>query len=166
MGDQVDHGDVALLGGAALDGDEIRDADLEEIELLLHGLLRHLRLVLRHLERRPVRRLRLRLNLDGRGERPALLVGRRQVVLVFGHRDGIHARPGGRVPEPPADVALDGLCVQPFAPDPLHEQRHRHLALAEARDADGRREIGGGVLEGVVHLVRRYVDRQLDLVLG
>ncbi len=162
--DEVDDGDVAVLRRAAFDRDELGDGALEQLELRLHRLLRHLDLVLRHLERRPVGRLGLRLHLDGRREDPVLLVGRRQLELVLGHRDRVDARAGGGIPEPAADVAVDRLLVDALASDALHEERHRHLALAEARDADAAREVGGGVLDGVMHVVRRDVDRQLDLV--
>ena len=136
------------------------------LELGVDRLGRHLRLVPRHLERRPVGRLGLRLHLDGRGERPVVALARRQLVLVLGLGDRIHARPRGRVPEPAADVALDCLRVQALLADALHEQRARHLALAEAGDADVLREVVRRVLDGVVHVVRRDINGEPDLVVG
>ena len=137
---------------------------LQQLELRLHDVLRDFDLVPRHLERRPVGRLRLRLHLDGRREDPVLLVGGRQLELVLRHRNRVDARAGGGVPEPAADVAVDRLLVDALAADALHEERHRHLPLAEARDPDRAGEVGGGVLDGVVDVVRRDVDGQLDLV--
>ena len=137
------------------------------LELRVDGLLRHLGLVPRHLERRPVGRLGLRLHLDGRREDPVVAFARRQLVLVLAA-----ARPGStrarvrRVPEPAADVALDRLLVDALLADALHEQRHRHLALAEAGDADALGEVVRRVLDGVMHVVRRDIDREPDLVVG
>jgi hypothetical protein len=41
----------------------------------------------------------------------------------------------------------------------------RNLPSAEARNLDALREIVGGVLDGVVDVVRRNLDRQADAVL-
>jgi len=59
---------------------------------------------------------------------------------------------------------FDGLRVETLLADALHEDRPRHLSLAEARDAHGRGEVVCRVLDGVVDIVRRDVDGQLDLV--
>ena len=61
--DEVDDGDVTVLRGAPVDGDELGGRLLQQLELGLDDVLRHLDLVLRHLERRPVGGLRLRLHL-------------------------------------------------------------------------------------------------------
>ena len=60
----------------------------------------------------------------------------------------------------------DRLRVEALLADALHEERHRNLALAEPGNANGGGEVVGGVLDRVVHVVRRHVDGQLDLVLG
>ena len=125
---------------------------------------RHLGLVLRHLELRPVGGLGLRLHLDGGREAPVLALARRQLVVVLRLGDRVDAGTGGGVPEPAADVALDRLGVETLLPDALDQDRPRHLALAEARDARRRGEVVGCVLDGVVHVVRRHLDRELDLV--
>jgi hypothetical protein len=62
-------------------------------------------------------------------------------------------------------VALDGLGHQPLATDALHENLPRHSPLAKARNLDALREIVGRMLDGVVHVVRRNLDRQPDAVL-
>ena len=49
--------------------------------------------------------------------------------------------------------------------DALQEHLARHLPLAEARHLDALGEILGCVLDGVVDVVRRHLDRELDLVL-
>ena len=68
------------------------------------------------------------------------------------------------MPEPAADVALDRLAVDPLAAEARDEHLHRHLALAEAGDLDGLGEIGGGVVDRVLDVVPRDVDRQADAV--
>ena len=74
------------------------------------------------------------------------------------------ARVGG-VPEPAADVALDRLGVEALA---CRRAAARigigTLPLRKPGMRDGRGEVVGGVLDGVVHVVRRHLDRQLDLV--
>ena len=62
-------------------------------------------------------------------------------------------------------MALDRLGHQPLAADALQQHLARHLPLAEARHLDALREVVGGVLDGVVHVVRRNLDRQPDAVL-
>src|SRR5204862_4544453 len=68
--------------------------------------------------------------------------------------------------EPAADVALHRLGVQALLADPLDQERHRHLALAEAGDPDAGGEIVGGMLDRVVDVVRRHLDGELDLVVA
>lgn len=63
-------------------------------------------------------------------------------------------------------MRLDCLRVDALLAEPLHEQRPRHLAFPEAGDADARRKIRRCVLDRVVHVVRRDVDGQSNLVLG
>ena len=46
--DEIDDGNVAVLGWASLDRDDLRDSALEQFELCLHRLLRNLDFVLRH----------------------------------------------------------------------------------------------------------------------
>ena len=164
--EQVDDNGVALGRRPPLDGHELADRPLHGLELGLDGFLGYLGLVLRHLELRPVRRLGLRLHLDGRREAPVLVLVRRQLVVVLRLRDRVDARPGDGAPEPPADVALDRLRVEPLLADALEQDRPRDLALPEARNADRRREVVGRVLDGVLHVVRRHLDRELDLVLS
>jgi hypothetical protein len=62
-------------------------------------------------------------------------------------------------------VALDRLGHEPLAADALQQHLARHPPLAEARHLDALREIVGGVLDCVMHVVRRNLDRQPDTVL-
>ena len=89
-------------------------------------------------------------------------VGQLEIVLRL--RDRAHARLRRGVPEPAADVALDRLRHQPLAADLLHEHLARHLALAEAGDLHALGEVGGRVLDRVVHVVRRHLHRHPDAV--
>src|SRR5262249_36600338 len=143
--DEVDDDRVAVAGRPALDRDQLADRALQRLELGLNGLLRHIDFLARYLERRPVGRLGLRLHLDGGREAPVLLLARRQLVLLLRRRDRVDARAGRGVPEPAADVALDRLAVEAVLADALEQDRHGHLALAEARDPDRRSEVAGGV---------------------
>ena len=59
-------------------------------------------------------------------------------------------------------MALDRLGHEALLADALQQHLARHLALAEAGDLDALREIGGGVLDGVVHVMRRHLHRQPD----
>ena len=161
--DEVDDDRVARLC-RPLDGHELRDRLAQRLELPRHELLGNLGIGLRHLEPDPVDDVHLRLDVDGGGEAPGGLVVGRQLVVVLRLRDRPDARAGGRVPEPAADVAVDGLREDPLLAEPLHEDRDRHLAGAEAGDLDGAREVGRGVLHRVVHVVRGDVDRQPDAI--
>jgi len=89
-----------------------------------------------------------------------------RLVPVLRLLDRAEPRAGGGVPEPAGDVAVDRLCHQPVPADPLEQHLAGHLALAETGDLDARREVGGRVLDRVVHVVRRHLDRQPDAVLG
>jgi hypothetical protein len=55
-------------------------------------------------------------------------------------------------------VALDGLGIEPVAPDAGDEHLHGHPALAEARDLHRLGEVGGGVLDGVTHVAWVHLD--------
>src|SRR6185437_17114366 len=127
------------------DGDELGDGRPERVELALDEVLRDLRLVGADLERRPVGDLRLRLDGDRGGELPVLVLRGRKLEVVLRLLDGTNARLRGRVPEPAADVAVDRLRHEALAADALHEQAARHLALSEAWDLRGLREVGGRV---------------------
>ena len=116
------------------------------------------------LELLPVGQLRLRLHRDRRRELPVLVVGGGKLEVVLRLRDGAEPRARGGVPEPAADVALDRLGHEPVLADALQQHLPRHLALAEARDLDALREIVGRVLDGVVDVVRRHLDRQPDAI--
>ena len=59
---------------------------------------------------------------------------------------------------------FDGLDPEPIAADVREEHLARHLALAEAGDLDDLGEIVRGVLDRVLELVRRDVDREADAV--
>jgi hypothetical protein len=59
-------------------------------------------------------------------------------------------------------MAVDGLGEDPLPAETLHQHRPRHLAGPEAGDLDRRGEVGRGVLDGVVDVVARDVDRQPD----
>jgi hypothetical protein len=63
-------------------------------------------------------------------------------------------------------VALDRLAEDALLPDPGDEHLLRHLALAEPVDLDGGGEVGRGVLDRVLELVRRHVDREANFVVG
>src|ERR1044072_5383993 len=62
-------------------------------------------------------------------------------------------------------VALDRLGVEPFSADTLHEQRQRDLAFPETRYPRAGSEVRRGMLDGVLHVVRRNIHGQLDPVL-
>jgi len=53
----------------------------------------------------------------------------------------------------------------PVAADALQQHLARHLPLAEARHLDALREIFGGMLDGVMDVMRRHLHRQPDAVL-
>jgi len=61
-------------------------------------------------------------------------------------------------------VTLHRLGRDPIATDLLHEHLMRDLALAEAGDLDALGEVGRGVLDGVVDVRFRDIDREPDLV--
>jgi hypothetical protein len=61
-------------------------------------------------------------------------------------------------------VTLDRLGHEALLADPLHEQLAGHLALPEARDLCRLRQIGGRVLDRVVHVVRRHLNRQSNVI--
>ncbi len=63
-------------------------------------------------------------------------------------------------------MAVDGLRHEALAADALHEDAPRHLAFSEAGDLRALREVGGGVLDGVVDVVRRHLHGDPDPVLG
>ncbi len=164
--DEVEHERVAVARGAPLGGDQLRNGLAQRLELLLDELGRHLRLGPRHLEPDPVHDLDLRLHGHRRDEVPFGIVGARQLVVVLGLRDRPDARPGSRVPEPAGDVAVDGLGVDALLAEPLDEDRRRHLARPEAGDLDGARQVGGRMLDRVVHVVRRNVHREANAILA
>ena len=153
------------LRGAVLDRDELGNRRAENFQLALDELLGHLRLGSRYLEPAPVGNLGRRLHGDlGREAERCVLRGR-QLVVELRLRDRSDARVGGRVPEPAADVRLDGFAEDAVAPDARLEHLLRDLALAEARDLRRRREVRGGVLDGVLHVVARHLDLEADAVL-
>ena len=118
------------------------------------------------LERRPVDELRERLHLDRRDEAPRFVgrVGKLELVLRVGDR--AHATPRRGAPEPAPDVAVDRLRVDALLAEPRDEHRRRDLPLAEAGDLDALGQIRHRVLDGVLHLVGRDVDRQAHAVLA
>jgi hypothetical protein len=61
-------------------------------------------------------------------------------------------------------VALHGLAHETLLADPREQDRHRHLALAEAGDLEALREVGRGVLDRVLHVVTGYLDLQPNAV--
>ena len=85
LGDDVDDGDVAL---AARCGPRRATSSAtmrcSASSCCVDDLLGHLDLALRHLERRPVGRLGLRLHRELGGEAPGLVVARRQLVVELG----------------------------------------------------------------------------------
>ena len=61
-------------------------------------------------------------------------------------------------------MALDRLLIEALLADALEQDRHRHLAFAEAGDLGARGEVVRGVLDGVMHVGARDLHRQADLV--
>src|SRR5687767_8265795 len=59
-------------------------------------------------------------------------------------------------------MALDRLGKDALFADPGDQHRQRHLSLPEARNLDAFGEVGGGVLVGVLDVVRRHGDLQAD----
>src|SRR5438093_3884988 len=94
------------------------------------------------------------------------MVGVGELILIRRRLDRSQLRPPGSAPEPAADVALDRLAVDAFLADARDEHLHRHLPLAESGDLDRGGEVGGGVLDGVVHVVGGDVHRQADTVIA
>jgi hypothetical protein len=133
--DHVDDDDVALARRAPVDGRELSDGRAQRLDLRVDCLGRHVRVDRRHLKRLPVGCGWLGLHRDGGREAPAHLVGSGQLVVVGGLLDRADAGARGGVPEPAADVALDGLAVDALAAELGHQHRHRHLALAETGDS-------------------------------
>ena len=162
--DDVDDEGVALLRRPLAGGDELGDRLAQRLELLGDELLGHLGVGPADLELGPVDDVDLRLHGHGRGELPVRLVAGGELVVVLRLRDGADARAGGGVPEPAADVAVDRLGHDPLLAEPLGQDRYRHLALPEAGDLDRLRQVGGGMLDRVVDVVRRDVDLEADRV--
>ena len=76
------------------------------------------------------------------------------------------ARARGGIPEPAADVAGDRLVHHPLLAHPRDEHLRRHLAFAEAGDLDRLGQVGSGVLDRMLEVVTRYLDREANLVFG
>jgi hypothetical protein len=163
---RVDHQHVACAGGSALYRSELSDRLAQRLELLVDELLGHLRLREGHLKLRPVRGLGLRLHGDRGGELKLVVLRARQFVVVLGRGNGPDACAGRCVQEPAADVALDRLAEDPLAPDARLQHLLRDLALAEAWDLDRLGEVVGRVLDGMLEVGLRDLDRQPDLVVG
>src|SRR5919198_181308 len=157
---------VAGLCGPILDRRQPRHGRAKHVQLVLDEVCGHLRLHVGHLQLRPVGRRRLREHRHGCPEAPVLVVRRRQLVFELGLVSGPDAAARDGIPVPRGDVALDRLRVEPLLSDAGEQDRQRHLALAEAGDLDARGEVRRRVLDGVVDVLARYVDRQPDLVLG
>ncbi len=162
--DDVDDEGVADLSRAFVGRHELCDRLAQRFELLRDQLLGHLCVRLAHLEGRPVDDVDLRLHGNRGRELPGRLILGRQLVVELGLRDRPDPSAGGRVPEPAGDVAVDGLGVDALHAEALLQDRDRHLAGPEAGNLDRRREIGGGVLDRVVDVVRRHVHREADCV--
>ena len=127
--DEVDDDRVARLRGPVGDRNQLGDRFAQRVELARDQLLGHLGLRPRHLEPRPVDDVGQRLHLDGRPERPRLVVGgRRALEVVLGprHRPQPRARDSARVPA--ADVAVDGFGVETLLANPRQEDGPRHLS--------------------------------------
>ena len=150
--------------GALACGNQLGHGLPQSLELLCDELLGHLGLGAADLERRPVDDLDLRLHGHDRLEAPVLRILGRQLVVEPRLRDRADACARRGVPEPAGDVAVDRLGVDPLLAEPLDEDRLRHLALAETGDLDGGGEVVRRVLDRVVHVVRRDVDRQPNRV--
>ena len=112
--DDVDDDRVADLRRTAFGGRKLGNRLAQRFDLGVDSLLRHLDLLARHLERRPVDDLGERLDLDRRRERPRLVRRARELELELRVGDRAHAVAGRGAPEPPADVAVDGLGVDPL----------------------------------------------------
>ena len=145
--DEIDDERVTRLGRPLARRSELRDRLAERLDLGIDGLLRNLDLRARHLELRPVDELGERLHLDGRDEAPGLVGGSGKLELVLRVGDGPHATSRCGVPEPPADVAVDGLRVDAFLAEPRHENLRRDLPLAEAGDLHALGQIRHRVLD-------------------
>ncbi len=149
----------------ALHRRELGNRRAQGVELRLDELLGDVHLLAADLELRPVGQLGLRLHGERGGELPVLVTRRGKLEVVLRLLDGTEPRACRRVPEPAADVGLDGLRHQPLLADALEQHLARHLPLAEARDLDARGEVVGGVLDGVMNVVGRHLDRQANAVL-
>ena len=160
---EIEDEHVAGLRRPSVDGREVGCGRLHLVQRLLDELGGNVRLGGRHLERRPVGKLRLRLHGDRRRERQSLPSPSGSVVAVLGLLDRTDARLRRCVPEPAADVAVDRLRVQALLADALLEHRQRHLALAEARNLDGLGEVGRGMLDGVLDVGAGDLDGQPNL---
>ncbi len=164
--DEVDDQDVAVLGRAVFDGNQLGDRRTQRFELLVHELRRHLGLRGGDLEVAPVSHFRELLHRHLGREVERLVVGRRHVVGELGLRDGPDPRVGRGVQEPAADVALDRLREDPVAAEPRHQDLSGDLAFAEARDLRRLGEIGGGVLDRVLDVGARHLDLEPDSAVG
>ena len=102
--------------------------------------------------------------VDGGGEAEVAVGVVGELVVVLGRGRGPDPRPGDGAPVPAADMALDRLRVDAVLADARDEHGHRHLALAEAGDLQGRGQIGRRVLDRVTHVRARHVDAEADLV--
>ena len=164
--DEVDDQRVAGLGRPLAGRRELRHRLAERLDLGVHRLLRHLHLGPRYLEGRPVGDLGQRLHLDRRREAPLTVSGLGQLELVLRVRDRAHAVAVRRAPEPAADVTVDRLGVDALLAESRHEHRLRDLSLPEAGDLHALGEVRHRVIDGVLHLIRRDVDRQPHAILA
>ncbi len=155
-GGQVD-GDVIVGLDRSLHGLERSEPLLQRAEVLRHLVRGDDRVIDRDRQGGEVRQLELRPDVDLDGERQLLavveagdldfgLAEREDVAL--GHRLGVEI--GYRV--------VDGLAEHDLAAHPAVDDRRRHAAGPEARDADLPADFAIGLVEAGLQLIERHLD--------
>jgi hypothetical protein len=163
---EVDQRELAELGRPVLDGRQLACSGAQPLELLLDEPVRHHRLRADRLEAEVGGQLGGRGHGDRGREAERLAVAGQGVVVDLGAVDGLNAGgvqrpavPGGQVL--PDRLGHHGLLAHPRA----HDVR-RHLALAEARDAEVLREVAHGVRDRVADVLGGHLDGEAHAIFG
>ena len=163
--EEVHHHEVAA-GGGAVGRLELGAALAQGLDLGLDRLVADVRLAAADLEPLVVAELGLRADadLDREAQRLALAGQLGQVEVGLADRDDLRAVDRGRVPA--GDRLADGLVEHGVAADALDDHRRRHLAGAEAGDAQVAAERLRGLGDALLDLGGGHLGLDADARLG